>query len=197
MESSAIGSSRCQMTSSRSLTSSSNDSSISWWSQPKRLATRAAWRSSFWLPSSRKPIANVCTGMLDASAMSATTRLESSPPESIAPSGTSLISLMRTASASSGSSSSVYSSSVRAGSSGCGIGYRQYVPTSIRPPPIVSIPPGGSFEIAVNGVCGYGTYPRVRYASSASRSSSGSTRPEASTLLSSEAKTTTSPQCAQ
>ena len=52
-------------------------------------ATRRASGSSFASPSSANPIENVCTGRVDRSAISVAMRLESSPPESMTPSGTS------------------------------------------------------------------------------------------------------------
>ena len=66
-------------------------------------------------PSSRKPTQKVLTGSLMLRAISATIRLESRPPESIAPSGTSLISRSRTDSSSSSSSRSACSCGVEAG----------------------------------------------------------------------------------
>ena len=68
---------------------------IAWWSVPKRFATISASPSSE-TSSSAKPIENVCTGREDCSAMSAVMRLESRPPLSITPSGTSLIMRART-----------------------------------------------------------------------------------------------------
>ena len=62
----------------------------------RRRAGRRA--SSFEPPSSAKPIENVCTGPVgDCSAISAVIRLESRPPQSITPSGTSEIMRSRTA----------------------------------------------------------------------------------------------------
>ena len=66
------------------------------------LARRRARETS----SSAKPIENVCTGREDCSAISAVIRLESRPPLSITPSGTSLIMRARTDSRSSSSSCS-------------------------------------------------------------------------------------------
>jgi len=70
---------------------------------------------------SSNPTAKVCTGRSIICAISATIRLESSPPLSIAPSGTSLISRIRTDSSSFASSRSLHSSTLPPRSSvGCG-----------------------------------------------------------------------------
>ena len=67
----------------------------------ERLATSRASSSSLASADSTKPTENVLTGCVMFRAISATTMLESSPPLSMAPSGTSLISRTRTASSSS------------------------------------------------------------------------------------------------
>ena len=64
--------------------SSVTDSSSSWWAHPNCRAISLASGSSF-DSSSRKPTENVSTGWVISSAMSATIRLESSLPDSIAP----------------------------------------------------------------------------------------------------------------
>jgi hypothetical protein len=175
-ERSAIGSSRCHMRSSSSNAFSVTDSSSSWCSQPKVLATRRASASSF-ASSSRNPKANVITGRLDASAISATIKLKSTPPESIAPSGTSLMSRSRTAARRSSRSSSAYSSMGRGCGSGFGSGYVQYSSSRTSPASIVRTEPGASLRTPKTGVLGPGTKPRLRLRSIASRSSSGSTNP--------------------
>ena len=75
---------------------SANESSSSWWSVPKCSATKRASASSFVSPASANPTEKVLTGSVICRAISATIRLESRPPLSIAPSGTSLISRRRT-----------------------------------------------------------------------------------------------------
>ena len=100
-ERSASGSSRCQTSRSSEIVSCANESSSSWCSAPRRSATKRASASSLPSPASLKPTANVCTGRSICFAISATIRLESSPPLSIAPSGTSLIRRSRTDSSSS------------------------------------------------------------------------------------------------
>ena len=89
-----------------------------------RSTTCRASASSFVSPAPAKPTAKVLTGSLMCRAIKATIRLESSPPESIAPSGTSLISRSRTDSSSLARSRSACSSIVGPGS-GAGAGYDQ------------------------------------------------------------------------
>ena len=89
-ERSAIGSSRWRRASSSRSGWSSAEVSSSWWSVPRRSATRRASGSSLALASSTKPTEKVCTGRSETSAISAVIRLESRPPLSITPSGTSL-----------------------------------------------------------------------------------------------------------
>ena len=67
-----------------------------------------------------KPTENVFTGSVMFRAINATIRLESRPPLSMAPSGTSDISRSFTDSSSAASSSSAHSSSSRASGSGTG-----------------------------------------------------------------------------
>ena len=93
--------------------------SSSWCSAPQNSATRRASGSSESSPAN--PTANVCTGRSIMPAISATIRLESRPPLSIAPSGTSLIRRIRTDSSSRASSSSLHSASDSEGSA-CGSG---------------------------------------------------------------------------
>ena len=83
-----------------------------------RAISRAASSSSY--AGSSKPIENVFTGRDEASAISATTRLESTPPDRNAPSGTSLTRCERTASRSRASSISSASVSSTAAASSVG-----------------------------------------------------------------------------
>ena len=85
--------------------------------------TRAS-ASSLPSPASAKPTENVLTGSVMWRAISATIRLESRPPLSIAPSGTSLISRSRTDSSSRSSSSLARTRSALAARSGAGLRVR-------------------------------------------------------------------------
>ena len=108
--------------------------------------------------------------------MSATTRLESIPPLSIAPSGTSLIRRSRTASSSRSRSSSP-PALPRASARIAGRRMR-VLPVPLDPHPVRvgdEDVPGISFETPASGVRGPGTKPSERYASIASKSSVGRT----------------------
>ncbi len=122
------------------------------WSVPNVSATSRASASSL-AASSRNPTENVLTGSDMFRAINATTRLESSPPESIAPSGTSLISRSRTDSSSEARRSSDASAAVI--SVGSGLGYAQYCSTETRSE-TTSRWPGSSLCTPASGVSGAG-----------------------------------------
>jgi hypothetical protein len=119
-ERSESGSSRCQISRERSSGSLRRSTSSSWWLAPSAAATRRASPSSESSPA--KPTANVYSGSVMWRAISATMRLESRPPLSIAPSGTSLISRIRTDSSSLSSTISAHSAAERGVVSACGTG---------------------------------------------------------------------------
>ena len=150
-----------QVSSARSTAASETESSSSWWSAPKASATSRASASSFLSASSTNPTENVFTGSLMLRAINATMRLESRPPLSIAPSGTSLISRRRTDSSSPSSRPSIVSSSERSGR-GAGSGYAQYCSTRTPSGSTTSECPGISFETPASGVAGAGKKPKVR-----------------------------------
>ena len=110
--------------------------------------------------SSEKPTENVLTGPLEWRAMSATIRLESRPPLSIAPSGTSAISRSRTDSSSCSSSPSMCSCALRCATTGSG--YSQNRSTRRPSEPATSRWPGSSLDTPAIGVRGPEKKPNVR-----------------------------------
>ena len=76
---------------------SSGSTCSTWWLVPKRRATTSAWADSL-KAGSPKEMEQVFTGSLDNPAIMATTAEESTPPDRKAPSGTSEISRISTAS---------------------------------------------------------------------------------------------------
>ena len=158
-----------------------------WWSVPKRFATISASPSSD-TSSSAKPIEKVCTGREDCSAISAVMRLESRPPLSMTPSGTSLIMRARTDSRSSSiscSCSSSHASASRGAPSSHGFQYGRW--STILPSSKTISAAGSSLRTPANSVYGPGTKPWARNSSAPIGSSSARTRPPASSALTSEA----------
>ena len=138
--------------------SSSVPTRIWWWSVPYSAATRSENANSFPSrpPASGKPIENVASPRWPCSASSATIRLESSPPESSTPTGTSETIRRRTATRSASSSASRHSSGERSPPRSCG-GF-QYSRSRRRPSgSTVSTVAGASLRTPVRIVRGAGT----------------------------------------
>jgi len=93
---------------------------IWWWSVPKRWATREEYANSSpdSPPADSKPMLNVWSPCWPASASSATTRLESIPPDSSTPTGTSATIRRSTARRSAASRASCQSRSSRSSRAG-------------------------------------------------------------------------------
>ena len=117
---SASGSSRCQVSRDSVSGSLVRSTSSSWCSRPAELGHAAGVGQLRVLARRTRPRTSARAGP-SCRAISATIRLESRPPLSIAPSGTSLIRRIRTDSSSRASSSSLHSASDSEGSA-CGSG---------------------------------------------------------------------------
>ena len=134
---------------------------IRWWSVPNRSATSVEYSNSSPLspPADSKPIENVASPVCPASASRPTTRLESMPPDSSTPTGTSATIRRSTASRSRSSSASSQSRDVQSARSGSRVNSgSQYTRSVVAPSgSIVRTVAGGSLPMPARMVRGAGT----------------------------------------
>ncbi len=133
---------------------------ILWWSVPNFFATRSeySYSSPCSPPAEAKPMLNVARELWPASASSATTRLESRPPESSTPTGTSETIRRSTARRRASRTCSCHSRGDGDGPSGRVDGGSQYRTSLERPSgSIVRTVAGGSLRTPVRIVRGGGT----------------------------------------